>query len=91
MLARTVPYLTPGRSAALLFSRAGPPGRSGYVGAAAGNRVTSGCSRSVRNRQTKSRVKDRTGPISTANSEPEAECPVASSCPIGAMADWMVR
>ena len=46
---------------------------------------------SVMNRQTKSRTKYRTGPISTANSESGAEWPVTISCWIAGMADCTVR
>jgi hypothetical protein len=42
---------------------------------------------SVRKRQTKSRTKYRTGPISTASSESGAEWPVRISCWIAGRAD----
>jgi len=46
---------------------------------------------SVRNRQTKSRMKYRTGPINTAKTDVGAECPELISWEITGTADRTIR
>ena len=45
---------------------------------------------SVTNRQTKFKIKYSTGPISTSNTEVDADCPLLSICSIAGIADFTV-